>query len=72
MTSAYQYYQSVMSTAAVPFSYGTMPTLLCCVCGVDIEYNAANMCVSCLRNQHDVSEGIKTSVTIFNCRGCSR
>lgn len=61
-----------MSTAAVPFSYGTMPTLLCCVCGVDIEYNAANMCVSCLRNQHDVAEGIKTSVTIFNCRGCGR
>ena len=58
--------------ASGTFSYGTMPTVLCCVCGIEIDHNAANMCVSCLRNQHDISEGIKTQVTIHNCRGCGR
>jgi hypothetical protein len=49
-------------------SYGgtsvTDPKLLfaqrirCCVCGVMTEPNAANTCISCLKLQIDITEGI--------------
>lgn len=32
---------------------------LCCECGVLIEPNPANMCVACLRNHVDITEGMK-------------
>eukprot|EP01041_Mallomonas_annulata_P004550 gene4550-9029_t len=54
------------------FEHGTMPTILCCICGVDIKYNPANMCVTCLRSQVDITEDIKTELTIHNCRSCKR
>eukprot|EP00605_Chrysophyceae_sp_TOSAG23-4_P000789 GSChrysophyteH1.ASY1.ANO1.878.1 assembled CDS len=46
--------------------------MLCCLCGVSIEYNAAAMCVSCLRNQVDVTEGIKRNLECLNCGKCGR
>jgi nonsense-mediated mRNA decay protein 3 len=63
---------STMEESSEPYLYGTMPTVLCCMCGVEIQHNAANMCVSCLRSQHDVCEGIKSQLTIHNCRTCGR
>eukprot|EP00501_MAST-03F_sp_TOSAG23-6_P000463 GSMAST32.ASY1.ANO1.476.1 assembled CDS len=30
------------------------------------------MCVQCLRNEVDITEGIPSEVVIFSCRGCAR
>lgn len=47
-----------------------LPTILCCVCSAAIKANAANMCVSCIKQQVDVTEGVTKEVTIHQCRGC--
>ena len=54
------------------FSSGQMPTILCCMCGVEIQQNAANMCVTCLRESVDITEGISRQLTIHSCRSCKR
>ncbi|XP_051521138.1 60S ribosomal export protein NMD3 isoform X1 [Myxocyprinus asiaticus] len=46
--------------------------ILCCTCGVPIPPNPANMCVSCLRTQVDITEGIPKQVSIHFCRQCER
>lgn len=51
---------------------GTSAIILCCICGCEIQYNSAGMCVSCLRSRVDISEGINTQVTIHSCRNCGR
>ena len=53
-------------------TYGRMPDMLCCMCGVEIQYNAANMCVSCLTNQVNIADGLRTQLTIHSCRNCAR
>lgn len=45
---------------------------LCCICGIGIEPNPANMCVACLRTQVDVTENIPKQATIYFCKGCER
>jgi NMD protein affecting ribosome stability and mRNA decay/NACalpha-BTF3-like transcription factor len=50
----------------------TLPKILCCICGVLIESNPANMCVNCLRSQVDVTEGITKQIILHQCRGCER
>lgn len=49
-----------------------LPTILCCLCGVPITANAANMCVNCIRGQVDITESVPKSATIFYCRNCAR
>mmetsp|Transcript_10018 Transcript_10018/g.16755 ORF Transcript_10018/g.16755 Transcript_10018/m.16755 type:complete len:726 (+) Transcript_10018:51-2228(+) len=51
---------------------GTLPSMLCCVCGVVIQQNAANMCVSCVQNTVDITSEISKKVTIHSCRSCGR
>ena len=46
--------------------------VLCCVCGALIPANPANMCVSCLRSQVDITEGIQKELAISWCKGCGR
>uniref|UniRef100_A0A4W4FMS6 60S ribosomal export protein NMD3 n=1 Tax=Electrophorus electricus TaxID=8005 RepID=A0A4W4FMS6_ELEEL len=46
--------------------------ILCCTCGVPIPPNPANMCVSCLRTQVDISEGIPKQVSVHFCKQCER
>lgn len=46
--------------------------ILCCTCGIPILPNPANMCVSCLRTQVDISEGIPKQVTVHFCKQCER
>ena len=58
--------------ADVEPSARTMPTVLCCLCGSAIAPNPANMCVSCLRAQVDITSGIPKQVVLHNCRGCNR
>jgi nonsense-mediated mRNA decay protein 3 len=50
----------------------TLPTVLCCVCGLPINPNSANMCVPCLRSKIDISEEIPRQSYINFCRGCQR
>ena len=51
-----------------------MPSL-CCVCGVVVpesEANPSNQCVNCIRSSVDITVGLKTRLSIFQCRGCER
>lgn len=50
----------------------TLPTMLCCECGIAIEPNKANMCVSCLRNKVDICEDIGKAQSMYSCRTCHR
>ena len=54
------------------FSKPTMATILCCMCGMEIQQNPANMCISCVRENFDITEGINRQLTIHNCRSCNR
>ncbi|OQR94546.1 60S ribosomal export protein nmd3 [Achlya hypogyna] len=46
--------------------------ILCCMCGVSIEPNNANMCVACLSNEVDITEGITKEGILIQCKGCLR
>lgn len=50
------------------------PTLCrsCCMCGVSILPNPANMCVNCIKGQVDITEGIQKQVNVLWCKGCGR
>lgn len=52
------------------------PTLvhrvLCADCGTPIEPNSANLCIPCLRNSVDITEGIPKSASVSFCRNCDR
>uniref|UniRef100_A0A7S2Y9Y5 60S ribosomal export protein NMD3 n=1 Tax=Entomoneis paludosa TaxID=265537 RepID=A0A7S2Y9Y5_9STRA len=49
-----------------------MPKVLCCMCGVLMESNAANTCSTCLASKSDITRGISTEATLHQCRGCGR
>merc|ERR1712226_1826018 len=46
--------------------------ILCCQCGEAIEPNATNMCVSCVRTTHDITQNIPRQGAIAHCKGCGR
>eukprot|EP00742_Colponemidia_sp_Colp-10_P002276 GILJ01002430.1.p1 GENE.GILJ01002430.1~~GILJ01002430.1.p1 ORF type:complete len:528 (+),score=93.79 GILJ01002430.1:79-1662(+) len=46
--------------------------ILCCMCGTSIQPNPSNMCVSCLRGQVDITEGICKQVIMHYCKECNR
>lgn len=50
----------------------TAQKILCCECGILIDPNAANMCVNCIRNRVDITEGIPKQMTTYFCRNCER
>lgn len=50
----------------------TQAMILCCICGISMEANDANMCLKCLRSQVDITEGISKQLILFFCRGCGR
>lgn len=50
----------------------TIGNVLCCMCGILIPPNAANMCVKCLRSQVDISEGLQKRLAILHCPDCGR
>lgn len=49
----------------------TVGRVLCCICGISMPPNAANMCVNCIRNQVDITEGLQKNVTILHCPECN-
>ncbi|TFK83515.1 NMD3-domain-containing protein [Polyporus arcularius HHB13444] len=46
--------------------------VLCADCGTPIVPNSANLCVACLRNTVDITEGIPKQASISFCRNCER
>ncbi|KAH7887146.1 NMD3 family-domain-containing protein [Phlebopus sp. FC_14] len=46
--------------------------VLCADCGTPIEPNSANLCVACLRNTVDITEGIPKQSSVSFCRNCER
>lgn len=46
--------------------------ILCCDCGVAIAPNPSNMCVTCLRNHIDITEGIPKQAVLHFCKNCER
>ncbi|BGP31845.1 ribosome-binding protein [Rhodotorula toruloides] len=51
---------------------GQTAFVLCADCGTPIQPNGANLCVNCLRNSVDITEGIPKQTTLSFCRGCDR
>jgi len=54
------------------FDKVTPSIMLCCLCGCEISANPANMCVTCIRSQVDITDGIGKQITIFWCKGRGR
>ncbi|TFY58976.1 hypothetical protein EVG20_g7957 [Dentipellis fragilis] len=46
--------------------------VLCADCGIPITPNSANLCVGCLRNSVDITEGIPKQSAVSYCRNCER
>ncbi|KAG1466214.1 hypothetical protein G6F56_004733 [Rhizopus delemar] len=44
----------------------------CPGCGAPTPPNAANMCVNCIRNEVDITEGIPKQAKLHFCRNCER
>ena len=51
---------------------GVLPSILCCNCGITIEQNPSNMCISCIRDNVDITADIAKKMTIHTCRTCKR
>ncbi|GAA6027421.1 hypothetical protein JCM8097_007851 [Rhodosporidiobolus ruineniae] len=51
---------------------GETAYVLCADCGTPIQPNGANLCVNCLRNSIDITEGIPKQTALNFCRGCER
>ena len=47
---------------------GTVGQILCCQCGVPIEPNPTNTCVTCLRREVDITQGIPRQSVINWCK----
>ncbi|KAK3157221.1 hypothetical protein QOZ80_2AG0117810 [Eleusine coracana subsp. coracana] len=49
----------------------TVGTVLCCMCGVAMQPNPANMCTRCLRARVDITEGVPRHAAVIYCPDCS-
>ena len=47
-------------------------SVLCCQCGISIMPSPASMCVNCIRNEVDITEGIPKQITVNWCKNCER
>ncbi|XP_030569309.1 60S ribosomal export protein NMD3 [Drosophila novamexicana] len=65
-------YTSISQLAADGNSSANAAMILCCECGVAIQPNPANMCVTCLRNHVDITENIPKQAVLHFCRNCER
>lgn len=50
----------------------TLPTVLCCLCGIPITANPSNMCINCIRGRVDITENIPKQSSIYYCKNCAR
>uniref|UniRef100_J3N552 60S ribosomal export protein NMD3 n=1 Tax=Oryza brachyantha TaxID=4533 RepID=J3N552_ORYBR len=49
----------------------TVGTVLCCICGVAMQPNPANMCARCLRARVDITEGVPRHAAVVYCPDCT-
>lgn len=56
----------------VPDAHAGQQAILCAECGAVIEPNGANLCIGCLRNSVDITEGIPKETSVTFCKGCER
>ena len=49
----------------------TMGRVLCCMCCISMPPNATNMCVNCIQNQVDITEGLQKHVTFLHYPECN-
>lgn len=42
------------------------------MCSAAIQPNASNMCIDCLKNEVNVTEGVSKEVFMHQCRGCMK
>lgn len=62
-----------MKLEYTPDAAGQESYILCADCGTVISSaNGAGLCVGCLRNTVDITEGIPKEATLNFCRGCER
>jgi len=57
---------------ADPVNEEDIAYILCPLCQTPIKPNAVNLCVRCLNERHDISDGIARELVVFQCRGCER
>eukprot|EP00871_Galdieria_phlegrea_P005259 jgi/Galph1/5734/GphlegSOOS_G4308.1 len=50
----------------------TLPTILCCTCGIPISPNPSNMCVNCIKASSDITSTIPKQITLYFCKFCSK
>ena len=50
----------------------TTGNILCCNCAIPIVPNKANMCVTCLRSEVDITEGLRKHIIVVHCPNCDR
>ena len=56
-----------------PITTAPQGTLIkCCVCGTPMPPSASNICMQCLSNRVDITEGITKQAVVHFCRQCSR
>lgn len=48
----------------------TIGSVSCCKCGINMQPNAANMCVKCLRSEVDITEGLLKHQRLVHCPEC--
>lgn len=44
----------------------------CCMCGVLMVPNGCNTCISCMKSQVDITEGISKMLQLQHCKECNR
>jgi nonsense-mediated mRNA decay protein 3 len=54
------------------FSRQTLPTTICCVCGVLIVANSVNTCARCLQSRHDITYDLEKQIVIIQCKRCDK
>eukprot|EP01098_Paradermamoeba_levis_P013791 TRINITY_DN637_c0_g1_i1.p1 TRINITY_DN637_c0_g1~~TRINITY_DN637_c0_g1_i1.p1 ORF type:complete len:501 (-),score=165.08 TRINITY_DN637_c0_g1_i1:124-1626(-) len=50
----------------------TLPKILCCMCGQLIDSNPSNMCLDCVKQRVDITEGITKQISINFCKTCGK
>ncbi|PFH34874.1 NMD3 family protein [Besnoitia besnoiti] len=63
---------AALAPACGEASEGTYASVLCCMCGCSIPPSPRSICLSCLAQQVDITEGISRTIVLPNCRTCGR
>lgn len=56
----------------VDYYYLAMSSIACCLCGRQIQANAAAMCMDCLKIEVDITTNIAKNCDVLQCGKCGR